>query len=430
MRSRVIGSIVALALLATGVSVLASSSGPPRYTITAEVDQAPNLFKGGRVMVRGIEVGTITEVEPTESGVRLTLEVNGSVAVPANASLAVVPITVIADRYVQLFPAYDGGAKLADGDHIPLDRTSIPAELDDVLTQLKGLLAALEPAPGKERGPLAALIENLDAAFEGRSSDLAGTLEGSADVLETLADSDADITGLIGNLDRLFVALANRSSEIGFVNERFALVTEALAADQEELEGTLENITFLSDEASRLVLESGDELGTAFGRLGRVLDAVLARQDSLAAGMRWTNVIAEALGATDANGRGRFAYTGRQAVPGSAGARYNYRIDTRDTIACERLGVLVESLVTLNPEITVEELAATALTFIPDEYDEHLRFLIELLLPPCADLPGEAGLDARARKLVEETAQRVGDKRFTAMIARWYATGVLEEPGR
>ena len=46
------------------------------YTVTADVEQAPNLFKGGRVTVRGIEVGEITERRAKVDRVTLTLEVD------------------------------------------------------------------------------------------------------------------------------------------------------------------------------------------------------------------------------------------------------------------------------------------------------------------------------------------------------------------
>ena len=58
-------------------------------------------------------------------------------------------------------------------------------------------MEALEPQQDEEAGSLARLITSLDKIFKGRSEELAGTLEGSATVLENLADSNADITGLI-----------------------------------------------------------------------------------------------------------------------------------------------------------------------------------------------------------------------------------------
>lgn len=421
-------SFALVVVIVAGASAFAlTREKTPTYVITADVEQAPNLFEDGRVMVRGVEVGTIVSVTPRPEGVKVTLEIAEGVDVPADARLAVVPITVIADRYVQLYPAYRGGPKLADGDHLGLDRTHIPAELDEVLGQLKALLDALAPAGPKGKGPLTRLVTSLDQALRGRSDELAGTIEGSATVLENLADSDDDITALIRNLDSFFAALANRSSEIGVLNERFELVAEALASDQEHLEGTIENLTLLSEQGAGLVSESGDDLGVSFRRLKRVVDTILSHRESLTKGISWGNVIAQGFGETDASGRGLWAYSGRQAAPGTPGAQYNYRLDTRDTIACERLEFLVASLLAVNPDATVEILANVALTYIPDVYDDDLRFLIEILMGLCAKQEQPDVAAAEERRVIRAAMQRVGRERFLHLVGRWVAEGLTGE---
>lgn len=421
MIGRLIGGLVVLSLIAGGF-VLTMGRDPATYTITADVVQAPSLFENGRVMVRGVRVGTITGVEPRRDGVRLTMAIDEEVKLPADAALSVIPITVIADRYVQIEPAYTNGPIMADGDHIALEDTTIPAELDDVLEQLKGLLAALEPRAGN-KGPLAKLIESLDVALAGRAEQLGGTIEGGAAVLGNLAANEAQITGLISNLDRVFIALADRSSEIGLLNERLALVTESLVGDQEHLEGTLENIAFLSSEAADLVSESGDDLGKAFGRLETVLGAVLKHEDSLAQGMRWTNVIAQALGGTDVSGRGIYAYSGRQDSATGPRAMYNYRIDTRDTIACERLELFAHRYKLVTPGWGLEEILDAALDHIAESYRDDLEYLVRDLLVLCADPDDLVGQAETARLLVEEIAEKVGPKRFAHLLERSAARG-------
>ena len=426
MRARIGAAFVVVALLAAAWGTWSlTKSDAHTYTVTADIEQAPNLFADGRVMVRGVEVGKITSVEPRNDAVHLTMEIDDAVKIPADARLTVVPITVIADRYVQFYPAYSGGPTLADGAHLGVDRTSIPAELEDVLTQLKGLLAAIEPKSGARRGPLAKLIESLDYSLEGHSADLSGTLEQGAVVLENLANSDGDITGLVRNLDRLFAALANRSSQIGLLNQRFALVAKTLADDQDQLEGTMENLTFLSTQAAGLVEESGDRLGQSFGRLHDVLDTVLAHQDSLTRGIQWTNVVAQALGETDPSGRGRWAYSGRQAAPGTAGAAHNYRIDSRDTVGCERLRVVAQSVLSVNPNASLKDLTDTVLNFTPDPYDDDLRFLVEQLIPVCTDY-NPVALNARAQRVIRDTVDRIGKERFLKLLGRWFLGGYAE----
>lgn len=417
---RFLGAFVTFAVIAGAVGTYALvREEVETYTVTAEVEQAPNLFDGGRVMVRGVEVGKITQVVPGGDSVTLTMEIEEGVKVPADARLVIVPITVIADRYIQFYPAYDGGPTLEDGDHLGTDRTSEPAELEEVLAQLKGLLDALAPKKGESRGPLTKLVAGLDEALDGRSGALAGTVEGSATVLENLADSGSDITALIQNLDRLFAALANRSSDIGLINERFRLVAESLASDQRNLEGTIENLTLLSNESALLVSESGDDLGRSFGRLSRVVKTILSHEESLTKGIKWANVVAQALGETDASGRGRWAYTGNQGRP-----EYNYRIDTRDTIACERLGALADNFVSTFPGYSADQIRETVLDFIPPEYHDDLRALIYDLLDLCAELPLEVAETQQPSKVVRATIEEIGRKRFLRLMGRWVAAGL------
>jgi virulence factor Mce-like protein len=430
MRSRIIAFLVVVALVAAGCASL--NLGETRSgtkSITADVEQAPNLFEGGRVAIRGVEVGKITDVEPREGYVRITMEIPENVDVPANARATVVPITIISDRYIQLHPAYVVGPTMEDGDHIPLSRTAIPAELDEVLTQLQGLLSSIKPDEG-EIGPLAKLINNLDAIMRESSDELAGTLDKAAAVLENLAQSEDDITGLIRNLDRLFITLADRASEIGLINDRFLLVARSLAKDQEAIEATIENITFLSTQAAGLFEESGDEIGESFGRLARVLNEVLEHQDELALGIRWTNAIAQALGEVDASGKGVYAYTGKQADPGTPGAKYNYRIDQRDTIGCERINSVARSIsgfsITLNPEAVVSTLSG----YIPDRYDDHIRFLLRQLVVRCSDFFNGEGpaptATTREQRLMSRAIDKFGEARVQRFITRYLLTGSLE----
>ena len=431
MKKNVALSVALVSLLTASCSALGlGEERATTYTVTADVEQAPNLFKGGRVSVRGIEVGEITDVEPSEHHVTLTMEIDSDVAVPAGAHLNIIPITVIADRYAQLTPPYAGGPLLEDGDHIPLSDTTIPAELDEVVTQLQGLLESVEPPKDGGRGPLAKLITNLNSALEGHDDDLGGAIEKSAAVLDNLANSDQEIAGIIRNLDRLFVALADRSSEIGVLNQRFRLVARSLLSDQANLEGTIEGVAFLSDETAGLIEDSGDDLGNAFRRLTRVVEELLSHQDALTDTMRWTNVIAQALGGVDPSGKGMYAYTGRQVPPGSPGAEYNYRLDQRDTIACERIEVVYKTLIVFESNVTPDGTAKSLSSYFPKVYRDDVHFLLLELVKLCipefagsSPVTGSDDVSPSEKALLRKAVRVLGKAKLERLIARWYLQG-------
>jgi hypothetical protein len=151
---------------------------------------------------------------------------------------------------------------------------------------------------------------------------------------------------------------------------------------------------------------------------------VLRHQDDLMTVVRWTNVIAQTLGATNTSGRGLFAYTGKLSEPGAPGAEYNYRIDTRDTVGCERINAIIQAVLDINPNATLDQLRNGVVQRFADSYQDDLAYLVELLIPLCAELPGaSAPLDAETAALLDRLADQMGERRLEGMLMDWLVAG-------
>src|SRR5437868_1332486 len=76
------------------------------------------LCPGGRVRVLGVNVGHIGSVQDSsgDRAVDVTFQIDdSSVRLPSDVNAAIVPASLLGERYIQLFPAYDGGGALGDG---------------------------------------------------------------------------------------------------------------------------------------------------------------------------------------------------------------------------------------------------------------------------------------------------------------------------
>src|SRR5487761_1216118 len=91
----------------------------------------------------GVPVGTIDSVQPEGKQVKVTMTVNSGVPIPAKADAVVVAASVVADRYIQLLPAYTSGPRLASGAVIPASRTATPVEVDQLYSSLAKLATDL-----------------------------------------------------------------------------------------------------------------------------------------------------------------------------------------------------------------------------------------------------------------------------------------------
>ena len=147
-------------LLASAAFIVRASYFAPR-TITAYFVSATGIYSGDEVRIAGVKVGTIAAVEPMGGQARMTLSVDRGVPVPADAKAVIVAQSLIAARYVQLAPAYEtSGPTMADEAVIPVDRTAIPVEWDEVKAQLTRLATDLGPQSGVSGTSLSRFIDS------------------------------------------------------------------------------------------------------------------------------------------------------------------------------------------------------------------------------------------------------------------------------
>ncbi|NED64384.1 MCE family protein, partial [Streptomyces sp. SID10244] len=106
-------------------------------TIDAIFDTTTGIYVGDDVRVSGVKVGKIAAIEPQGETVRMALSVDHGVKIPADARAIIVAQNLVANRYVQLAPAYaTTGPVIDDGATIPRTRTAVPVEWDEVKDQL------------------------------------------------------------------------------------------------------------------------------------------------------------------------------------------------------------------------------------------------------------------------------------------------------
>jgi len=258
--------------------------------VTAMFTKTIGLFPSSRVMVLGVAVGRVESVTPVGNDVKVVMRIDKTRKIPADARATIVPISLISDRYVQLFPPYSSGAALKTGDVIGTDRTFIPAELDDLLTQLKKLLDALGQGNGTSTA-LGTLIGNLSQSLRGVGGDLSATLAGGGKLSATVLSRSSDLDQLIVHLSSLISALSQRRADLTDLNTHLAEALGAIADERDAFAGALSNIALLTDQLSSLVHDHKAALEQDLVTLSKTTQAVTRHLDSLERTIEWTPVL-------------------------------------------------------------------------------------------------------------------------------------------
>ena len=133
--------VVAAALIAGGVLLYRAANQGKQ--ISALFSETIGVYPGSTVRILGVPVGTVDAVHPQGRLVRVTMTLDSGVKVPAGARAVVLAPSVVADRYVQLVPAYTGGPQIGNDAVIPPSRTAVQVEVDQVYAAITKLSESL-----------------------------------------------------------------------------------------------------------------------------------------------------------------------------------------------------------------------------------------------------------------------------------------------
>jgi len=274
---RVLVVFAAVAALAVAAGAVLWRVDEPQRRLVAHFTQAVGINVGSDVRVLGVRVGEVTAVEPGGRDVRIELRYAASVDLPADARAVLVPPSVVGDRYIQLTPAYTGGAKLPDGAELPVNRTVVPLEVDDVYRTLDDLARALGPNGANADGALAELVATARANLDGNGVALHDTLAGLSQALSTVAESREDLFGTVANLADFTSALARSDAQVREFNQRLAEVGAQLAAEGDDLAAALRSLATALADIRAFVAENRAALVDNVAALADI-SGVLARQ--------------------------------------------------------------------------------------------------------------------------------------------------------
>jgi phospholipid/cholesterol/gamma-HCH transport system substrate-binding protein len=269
--SRLVSLAVVLAILA--VSVVALWPEPKRVAVTAYFPRAVSIYPGSDVRILGIKVGEVESVTPAGRSVRVTFWWNAKHKVPATAKAVIAAPSIVADRYVQLTPAYTKGDVMADGAQIPLERTAVPLELDQIYQSLNDLSVALGPQGANDQGALSRLLDVSAKDLNGQGVKLNQTIGDVATLSQTLASNSESLFTTIRQLQTFVSALAANDALVRQFNTNFSTVSTTLAAERKDLSLALSTLavalgevtTFVKD--NRALLKSTVSQATALSQI-------------------------------------------------------------------------------------------------------------------------------------------------------------------
>lgn len=275
-----LGAIVVVIGVIVG-GLVATTGGPPTYTLTANFAETPGLYPGNFVDVLGIPVGHILRVSPHPNGVTVVMHVDSNIKIPANANAYLMAPDVVNDRYVQLDPVYTTGPVMAHGTVIPISRTIDPVSTDQVFTELDQLARALGPNGANAHGAFSQLLHSAAEAFANDGPDIHNSISSFGQALSALSSDAPALTSLINNFGGLTHAAANATGTYESFANDLAIVSQSLDGDSTDIHAALANLQQALAAIAQFVHTNGTALGVSITNLSKVAAAIGGQQTAL-----------------------------------------------------------------------------------------------------------------------------------------------------
>lgn len=256
--SKLLTAFVVLALLAVMAIVLMSGEG--KKSVTVDFRQANSLYEGSDVKILGVPVGTVDSIEPKGESVRVKISYDNKFELPADVKAAIISPSIVGDRFVQLAPAYTGGAKLADNAVLDIDRSSVPLELDEIFQSIDDLAVALGPDGANSEGSLSKLVDANAANLEGQGEQFNETIKNFAKLSKTLSNNKEELFGSVDEIEQFVSMLKKNDGAVRSFNDSTAEVAAVLEGERDDLAAVLKNLSLALVDVKGLVKENRSAL--------------------------------------------------------------------------------------------------------------------------------------------------------------------------
>jgi phospholipid/cholesterol/gamma-HCH transport system substrate-binding protein len=261
-------TVLALIFLGWYYLQLPTLAGVGQYTLHADLPASGGLYKTANVTYRGIQIGKVTDVEPTERGARATMRISDRYKIPVDASANVHSVSAIGEQYLDLVPQGNGNQYLSDGQTIT--KGSVPDEVGPALDSAnRGLevlpkekIDSLLSEAAQSVGGLGPALQRLVDSTSAIASDFRDNLDPvnniithSAPILDSQANSRDAIGQWAANLNVIGAQAAQQDAALRSGIQQAAPTADQLnsvfSGVQDSLPQTLANLEIVIDMLKR-----------------------------------------------------------------------------------------------------------------------------------------------------------------------------------
>jgi len=239
------------------------------YTVVAHYPESGGIFAGGEVTYRGIRIGQVSDLELTEDGVEVHLEIDNEWDdIPADTMALVGNRSAVGEQYVELQPNVDSedGPYLKEGSEIT--EVAIPIQTEKLLGDIARTVSSVD------QEALRTTVRELGIAFAGSGDDLQRIIDTGNSFIEA-ADANFDVTtALIRDSNTVLTTQVDSGNSLRTFASELRVFSRAMVGADADLRRVIDSGSFTANQLRTFLEQNEAELSDLLNNVattGRVV---------------------------------------------------------------------------------------------------------------------------------------------------------------
>jgi phospholipid/cholesterol/gamma-HCH transport system substrate-binding protein len=250
----VFGVLTAVAIIVLGWYYLRipTLAGIGQYTLKADLPASGGLYPTANVTYRGINVGKVTGVEPTENGVQATMSVASEYKIPIDATANVHSVSAVGEQYLDLVSVDTPDKYFSPGQTIT--KGTVPTEIGSTLDAANRALSVLP----KEK--IASLLDETSQAVGGLGPALQRMVDATQAIAGDFKTNIADVNDIVKNSGPILDSQVETGDEIGHWTRNLDVLAAQAAKNDQHVQSILSQAAPTADQVNGLFSDVRESL--------------------------------------------------------------------------------------------------------------------------------------------------------------------------
>jgi phospholipid/cholesterol/gamma-HCH transport system substrate-binding protein len=240
------------------------------YTVVAHFPDSGGIFAGGEVSYRGVQVGRVGELQLTDDGVDVYMDIDNSHDdIPADSLAVVGNRSAVGEQYVELQPQVDTAPYLGDSSEIAMADTRTPIPTQKLLADISDTTESVD------KDALRTTVLEMGTAFGGTGKDLQRIID-TGDSFINEANANFDVTtALIRDSNTVLKGQVAKAAAIRNFARQLSLFSGTLAGSDAALRRVIDDGSATATQLRTFLEDNRVQLGELINNLVTTGDVVV-----------------------------------------------------------------------------------------------------------------------------------------------------------